>query len=74
MYAELMKRLQKDKESSPGAEGGGGGPYKGLMGMCLWMRSHFHHRIDYSVVAFSIELLEWGRTFLYFWGTTVLYI
>ena len=25
--------------------------------------SHFHERIDYNGVAFSMELLEWGRTF-----------
>ena len=25
-------------------------------------------------VAFSIELLEWGRTFSDFWGKTVLHI
>ena len=37
--------------------------YKRLMGMCRWMGSHFHDWIDYNGVAFSIELLEWGRTF-----------
>ena len=44
---------------------GGGGvlPYKGLMGMCRGMGSHFHDWIDYNGVAFLIELLEWGRTF-----------
>ena len=31
--------------------------------MCRWMESHFHDWIDYNGVAFSIELLEWGRTF-----------
>ena len=25
--------------------------------------SHFHERIDYNGVAFSMELLEWDRTF-----------
>ena len=30
------------------------------------MGSHFHDRIEGG--AFSIELLEWGRTFLVFWG------
>ena len=58
--------------------GGGGGeevlPYKRLMGMCCWMGSHFHDWIDYNGVAFSIELLEWGRTFSDFWGKTVLHI
>ena len=36
--------------------------------MCRWMGSHFHDWIDYNGVAFSIELLEWGRTFSDFWG------
>ena len=40
-------------------------PYKRLMGMCRWMGSHFHDWIDYNGVAFSIEFLEWGRTFLF---------
>ena len=31
--------------------------------MCCWMRSHFHDWSDYTGVAFSIELLEWGRKF-----------
>ena len=38
-------------------------PYKRLMGMCRWMGSHFFDWIDYNGVAFSIALLEWGRTF-----------
>ena len=44
---------------------GGGGVLlsNGLMGMCRWMGSHFHDSFDYNGVAFSIELLEWGRTF-----------
>ena len=37
-------------------------PYKRLMGMCRWMRSHFHYWIDYDGVAFSTELLERGHT------------
>ena len=49
-------------------------PYKGLMGMCRWMGSYFHDWIDYNGVAFSIELLEWGRTFSDFLGKKVLYI
>ena len=36
--------------------------------MCRWMGSHFHDWIDYNGVAFSIELLQWGRTFSEFWG------
>ena len=42
---------------------GGVLPYKGLMGMCRWMGSHFHDWIDYNGVTFLEELLEWGRTF-----------
>ena len=38
------------------------------------MGSHFHDWIDYNGVAFSIVLLEWGRTFSDFWGKTVLQI
>ena len=34
--------------------------------MCRWMRSHFHDRIEYNGVEFSIQLLEWGRTFSLF--------
>ena len=43
-------------------------PFKRLMGMCRWMRSHFHDWIDYNEVAFSTELLQWGRTFSDFLG------
>ena len=43
-------------------------PYKRLIEMCRWMGSHFHVWIDYNGVAFSIELLEWGRTFSDFLG------
>ena len=48
--------------------GGGVLPYKGLIGMCRWMGSHFHDWSDYHGVEFSIELLEWGRKFSDFWG------
>ena len=55
---------------------GGGGEltYKRLMWMCRWMGSHFHDWIDYNGVAFSIELVEWSRTFSDFWGKTVFHI
>ena len=43
-------------------------PYKRPMGMRRWMGSHFHEWIDYNGVAFSRELLEWGRAFSDFWG------
>ena len=41
------------------------GPRNWVMAMytCRWMGSHFHDWIDYNGVAFSIELLEWDRTF-----------
>ena len=55
----------------------GGGkllPNKRPMGMCRWMGSHFHEWFDYKGVAFSIELLEWGRTFSNFSGKKVLHI
>ena len=53
-----------------GGGGGGGLPYETLIGTCRWMGSHFHYwiYIDYNGVAFSIELLEWGRKFSYFGG------
>ena len=49
-------------------------PYKRLMGMCRLMGSHFHDWIDYNGIAFSKELLEWGRTFSDFWGQRVVRI
>ena len=43
--------------------------------MCRWMGSHFHDWIDYNRVAFSMDLLEWGRTLsLDLWGKKVLHI
>ena len=39
-----------------------------LIGMCCGMGSHFHDWSDYTGVAFSIELLEWGYKFSNFWG------
>ena len=49
-------------------------PYKRLMGMCPWMGSHFHDWIYYNGGAFSIRLLEWGRTFWDFGAEKVLHI
>ena len=54
--------------------GGGALPDKRLMGMCCSMGSHFHDWIDYNGVAFSIELLKWGRTFSDFGGRRVFLI
>ena len=60
---------QKNSKMSANHPGGGGLlPYKRLMGMCRWMGSHFHDWIDNNGVAFSIELLQWGRTFSDFWS------
>ena len=36
--------------------------------MSCWMGSHFLELIDYNGVAFSRELLEWGRAFSDFLG------
>ena len=48
-------------------------PSNRLMGMCRWMGSHFQDWIDYNGVAFSTELLEWGRIFSgQFWGRDIL--
>ena len=67
--------MLSQSKNCPGRGGGGGGaPYKSLMGMCRWKGSHFHDWIDCNGVAFSIELLEWDRTFSDFWGKTVLHI
>ena len=38
------------------------------------MGSHFYDLVDYNGIAFSMELLEWGRTFSDFWGKKVLLI
>ena len=58
-FAEKNRRFDR---------GGGVLPYRRLMGMCRWMGSHFQGWIDYNGVAFSIELLEWSRTFSDFLG------
>ena len=47
---------------------GGALPYKRLMGLCRWTGSHFHDWSDYNGIAFSIDLLEWGRKFSDFGG------
>ena len=33
------------------------------MYMCRWMESNFHGWVNCNRVAFSLELLEWDRTF-----------
>ena len=62
-------------EIFPGGGGVGGGealPSTRLMGMCRCMGLYFHEWIDYNGVAFSIELLEWGRIFSKFWSKNIL--
>ena len=54
--SKYVTNLNTKKNNYPG--GGGVLPYKRLMGMCRLMGPHFHDWIDYSGVAFSIELLE----------------
>ena len=49
-------------------------PYKSLMEMRRRMGSHFQDWIGCNGVAFSVELLQWGRTFSDFWGQKVLYM
>ena len=54
----------KRQDSSGNCHPGGGVlPSKRLLGMCRWMGSHFHNRVDYNGVTFLVELLEWGRKF-----------
>ena len=64
----MMRREVCSDNSHMLNPGGGVLPYKSLMGMCRWMGSHFHDWSDYNGVAFSIELLEWGRKFSNFGG------
>ena len=67
-YASLSTRFAEDAMTR------GLLPNKRLMWSCRWMGSHFHDWADKSGVAFSIELLEWGRTFSDFCGKTVFLI
>ena len=64
-HKQLLHKGTADSYYYHHEPGGVGGvlPDKRLMGMCCWMGSHFHDWIDYNGVAFSTELLEWGRTF-----------
>ena len=69
-----MAHSSRELDSLVRVAGGGGVVlhYESPMGMCRWMGSHFHDWIDYNGVAFSIELLEWGRTFSDFWAQKAL--
>ena len=72
---DITRQKRKTVEVTRKQSGVGGAlPYKSLMGMCCWMGSHFHDWIDYNGVAFSIELLEWVRTFSDFWCKKVVHI
>ena len=42
--------------------------------MFRWMGSYFHVCSHYNGAAFSIQFLEWGRTFSDLWCMTVLHI
>ena len=66
-----VNRMSSNFKSPESPGGGELLPYKRLTGMCHWMGSHFHDWIEYNGVAFSIELLAWGRTFSDFRGKTV---
>ena len=66
--------MTKNKTTGHPKIRGGALPYKRLMGMCCWMGSQFHDWSDYNGVTFSIELLEWDRTFSDFRGKKVLHI
>ena len=63
-FHEYPKRALAKQEHDPG----GALPYKRLIGMYRWKGLHFHDWIDYNGVAFSIDLLEWGRKFSDFGG------
>ena len=65
MYSSTSSRWPPSGQKKPE---GGVLPYKRLIGICHWMGSHFHDWIDYNGVAFSIDLLEWGRKFSDFGG------
>ena len=65
---ELNCSTQSGEVQHPG-QGGGVLPSNRLIGMCRWMRSHFHSWIDYNGVAFSLELLDWDGTFSAFGGS-----
>ena len=69
MYKYSCVLSLRSTDGSPGRRGRGGLlPYKRLLGMCRWMGPHFQEWSDYNGVAFSRELLEWGRAFSDFWG------
>ena len=71
LYSQARSVGKHSAENDPpvtSVTGGGLLASNRLMGMCRWMGSHFHDWIDYNGVAFSIELLEWGRTFSGFRG------
>ena len=61
------ERALAKQEHDPGG-GGGVLPYKRLIGMCRWMGPHFQDWSDYNEIAFSIDLLGWGRKFSDFRG------
>ena len=55
-YAQVQLSLIKRIIATIGRGGGGGLlPYKKLMGLCRWIRSHSDDWIDDNEVVFSIE-------------------
>ena len=72
--ARRRAQSMRPARSASYSRGGGGEalPSNRLMGMCRWMGSHFHDWIDYNGVAFSTELLEWGRISSGLWGKNIL--
>ena len=73
MYLISRTNLGKILVYKPGG-GGGGTFYKRLMVMSRWMGSRFHDWIDYNGLAFSIELLQLGRTLSYVFGIRQFFI
>ena len=69
-----LSSLVSDSSQLPNSrqqQRGGGGELSSnrLLGMCYWVGSHFQGWIDYYGVAFSLQLLEWDRTFSGFGGS-----
>ena len=75
-FCKLARRraqsMRPARSASYSRGGGGALPSNRLMGMWRSMGSHFHDWINYNGVAFSTELLEWGRVFSGFWGKNIL--
>ena len=62
------ERALAKQEHDPGGGGGGTPLQEANRNVPLDAGSHFHDWIRYNGVAFSIDLLEWGRKFFGFLG------